>query len=201
MNSFGDDFFDGYGSLPPLMDPPSSSKPGSSFTDGGHNEFKSINTAPVSRSSDGNYHSYIPTTITNNHNFLHPPQTSNFHPQIQLQNQLLSYHTTPNPIYLHQGRSTTGAVGFGGNDQAILRALAGNNNETSTHENQCKVEQFSSNNQSMISRSQDTGLSTDMNTTEISSVLSKQDIVSGNRSYEDLDGPFNAELDTFWDNY
>ncbi|GLT78010.1 hypothetical protein SLA2020_495600 [Shorea laevis] len=71
---------------------------------------------------------------------------------------------------------------------------------TSGLERQCKVEQFSSNQSAMVSRSQDTGLSTDMNA-EISSVVSKQDVGS-NRSYDDLDGPSIgpiADLDCLWD--
>lgn len=52
---------------------------------------------------------------------------------------------------------------------------------------QCKVEQFSSN-QSIVSLSQDTGLSTDMNT-EISSVLSKHHDIGNNGSYEDPEAP------------
>lgn len=194
-SSFGDDFFANYASLPPLMDPPGSS----SFGNGGHqNEFKPMNTASTSSRSYN-----IPA---DNQNFLQPHQ-------IPIQNQIFSYHqnnNNPNPGYLHQGtiRSSTGAIsslmgaGFEGNgdDQAILRALAStshhhqqHNLESSSH---CKVEQFSSN-QSMISRSQDTGLSTDMNTTtEISSVVSKQD----NKSYDqDLDATSIAELDSFWD--
>lgn len=62
------------------------------------------------------------------------------------------------------------------------------------------MEQFSSNQSAMVSRSQDTGLSTDMNA-EISSVVSKQDVGS-NRSYDDLDGPSIgpiADLDCLWD--
>lgn len=194
-SSFGDDFFANYASLPPLMDPPGSS----SFGNGGHqNEFKPMNTASTSSRSYN-----IPA---DNQNFLQPHQ-------IPIQNQIFSYHqnnNNPNPGYLHQGtiRSSTGAIsslmgaGFEGNGdgQAILRALAStshhhqqHNLESSSH---CKVEQFSSN-QSMISRSQETGLSTDMNTTtEISSVVSKQD----NKSYDqDLDATSIAELDSFWD--
>ncbi|XP_031262548.1 NAC domain-containing protein 87-like [Pistacia vera] len=221
INSFGDDLLD-YSSLPPLMDPAyHSSKPGSSFTDN-ENEFKAINTASTSRSLDGNYLSNLHTNNNNNHQgFLHPPnstnyptQTSNFYPQIPISSNpsLLSYQSTPNPAgCLHQGlRNSSGAItsitgsGFGANDQAILRALAAGNESSKMENNPCKVEQFSSN-QSMVSRSQDTGLSTDMNTTEISSVVSKQDM-AGNTSYEDLEGPSVgcsiADLDSFyWEDY
>ncbi|KAL5767979.1 hypothetical protein ACOSQ2_014762 [Xanthoceras sorbifolium] len=199
MNSFGDDFFD-YSSLPPLMDTPpnysnniNNNRSSSSFADGDY-DFKGINNNHL-------------TNINNNNNFLQPQnttsnfqtQTSNYHPQIPVQNPHFSgYQTGPNPGYLHQGRTST--------DQAFLRALAANNNEPSKWDSQqCKVEQFSSN-QSMISRSQDTGLSTDMNTTEISSVVSKQvDNMGGTKSYEDhLEGPSIGsivDLDSFWGDY
>ncbi|XP_074379789.1 uncharacterized protein LOC141720971 [Apium graveolens] len=57
----------------------------------------------------------------------------------------------------------------------------------------CKVEQFSSN-QSMLSRSQDTGLSTDV-TTEISSAKNNRDDVGSFHEIED--GPL-SDLDSFW---
>lgn len=206
INSFGDDFLD-YSSLPPLMDPPNYSnnnRPSSSFSTDGDYDFKGLN----------NYH---PTTINNNNNnnfLVQPPSTSNFqtqttssnyHPQIPL---FSSYQTGLNPGYLHRGRSTS-------TDQDILRALVANNNDTSrwdkNNNQQCKVEQFSSNDQSMISRSQDTGLSTDMNTTEISSVVSKQvdnnnnNNMGATKSFEDhLEGPAIGsivDLDSFWGDY
>ncbi|XP_062003259.1 NAC domain-containing protein 46-like isoform X1 [Rosa rugosa] len=105
--------------------------------------------------------------------------------------------------------------------QAILRAMAAAKNsnhqiETSVttagsgglDSRQCKVEQYSSNNQSMFSVSQDTGLSTaDMNTTtEISSsVVSKQEIEVGssNTLYEDhLQSPSVvpiSDIEGLWD--
>ncbi|XP_044498363.1 NAC domain-containing protein 87 [Mangifera indica] len=208
INSLGDDLLD-YSSLPPLMDPAyNSSKPGSS----NENEFKHINTASFSRSSRGNYLSNLHTNMNNNsnndQNFLLPPnstnyptQTSEFYPQVAIS-------SNPNPAgYLPRGliRSSPGAItslatsGFGASDQAILWALAAGNERSQRENYQCKVEQFSSN-QSMVSRSQDTGLSTDMNTTEISSVVSKQDL-AGNKSCEDLDCSM-ADLDSFyWECY
>ncbi|KAJ8762763.1 hypothetical protein K2173_017578 [Erythroxylum novogranatense] len=205
-NSFGDDFMD-CPPLPPLMDLPSSSRPGSSFSDG-DSEFKEM----TSRSSDGNFFSYFSTSlISNNQSFVQPSSSSYqapgsmFHPQIPVSNPLL---TSPNtPGYLHQQRDhnlfqNLASSSYGGNNQILLRALAAdNNNETSASDNQCKVEQFSSN-QSMVSLSQDTGVSTDINTTEISSVLSKQDIRSNNKGYEDLETPSVGpigDLEYLWD--
>ncbi|EOY10726.1 hypothetical protein QUC31_009849 [Theobroma cacao] len=205
MNSFGDDLMD-YASLPPLMDPTYSNKAGSSFTDG-QNEFKAIDTTPMPRSSEGNYpgSSNFPT-MNNNQNFLQAPNnhyhqtgSSMFNPQIPIQNPILFHQGTPNSAYSHQGRTSGSAssnysTGFGGNDQAILRALAANNSaDTRKADRQCKVEQFSSN-QSMVSLSQDTGLSTEINNTEISSVLSKRMELGSSKSYEDIE-----DLGCLWD--
>ncbi|XP_022744564.1 NAC domain-containing protein 92-like [Durio zibethinus] len=190
MNSFGDDLMD-YASLPPLMDPTYSNKAGSSFTDG-ENEFKAINTGSMSRSPDGNYlgrSNNFPTM--NNQNFLQAPinhyQTgsSMFNPQIPIQN----------PIFFHQGTPSNSGTGFGSSDQAILRALAANSADTifPKSDRQCKVEQFSSN-QSMVSLSQDTGLSTEINNNEISSVVSKSIELGNSKSYDDME-----DLECFWD--
>ncbi|XVF06517.1 hypothetical protein REPUB_Repub06bG0055200 [Reevesia pubescens] len=197
MNSFGDDLMD-YASLPPLMDPTYSNKAGSSFTDG-ENEFKSINKTPMSRSSDGNYPGSFSFPTINNQNFLQAPNnhyqtgSSNiFKPQIPIQNPIFSHQGTQNSAYLHQGRSngvpSNSDTGFRGNDQAILRALAANSTDR-----QCKVEQFSSN-QSMVSLSQDTGLSTEINNNDISSVVSKNIELGSSKSYEDIE-----DLGCFWD--
>ncbi|KAJ6858344.1 NAC domain-containing protein 87-like isoform X1 [Populus alba x Populus x berolinensis] len=213
VNSFGDDFLD-YSSLPPFMDPLNyNSRPStSSFSGGDNNEFKAMAT----RSSDGNYFSNT-SMLNNNQNFVQPPNTSyqapnsSFHPQIPASNPLYTFQTsTPNmPGYLHQGKSSSNSFQnfqnsiFSDNEHSLLRSLARNSyREASGLEKQCKVERFSSN-QSMVSLSQDTGLSTDVNTTaEISSVVSKQEIGSHDKVFEDLEGPSAgpiADLDCLWD--
>jgi len=213
VNSFGDDFLD-YSSLPPFMDPLNyNSRPStSSFSGGDNNEFKAMAT----RSSDGNYFSNT-SMLNNNQNFVQPPNTSyqapssSFHPQIPSSNPLYTFQTsTPNmPGYLHQGKSSSNSFQnfqnsiFSDNEHSLLRSLARNSyREASGLEKQCKVERFSSN-QSMVSLSQDTGLSTDVNTTaEISSVVSKQEIGSHDKVFEDLEGPSAgpiADLDCLWD--
>ncbi|GMI79097.1 Arabidopsis NAC domain containing protein 87 [Hibiscus trionum] len=94
-----------------------------------------------------------------------------FNPQIPIQNPVFFHQGTSNSAYLHQGRTD-----FGRTDQAML----------SKANRPCKVEQFSSN-QSMVSLSQDTGLSTEINNNEISSVVSRNKIELGiNKSFEDL---------------
>jgi hypothetical protein len=184
MNSFGDDLLD-YSSLPPLMDPPFSntirpSPPYFSMRDQNHHQPLKQQDHKIFQLPTNNY-----TPITTNYQASNPslyPQTPSF-----------SFQANLNPGYLHQG------YGFGIAEQGVLRAAA-TNSGTSGLERPCKVEQFSSN-QSMVSRSQDTGVSTDMNA-EISSVVSKQDVGS-NRPYDDLDqgpsiGPI-PDLDCLWD--
>jgi hypothetical protein len=210
VNSFGDDFLD-YSSLPPFMDPLNyNSRPStSSFSGGDNNEFKEMAT----RSSDGNYFSNT-SMLNNNQNFAQPPNTnyqapnSSFHPQIPASNPLYTFQTSPNmPGYLHQGKSSSNSFQnfqnsiFSDNEHTLLRSLARNSyREASGLEKQCKVERFSSN-QSMVSLSQDTGLSTDVNTTtEISSVVSKQEIGSHNEFYESLEDPLAGPIaDYMWD--
>ncbi|GLT29341.1 hypothetical protein SLA2020_042140 [Shorea laevis] len=184
-----DDYLD-YSSLPPLMDPPpyttSSDHPSSSFLGGdGEDEFKVMSS---SRSTDGNYLSsnvMIPT----NQNLLQPaPNTgyqtgsSIYNPSIPPQNPLFPYQSSPNSTYLHQGRSVTG---FGGHDQAILRALA-----AKADTRQCKMEQFSSNQPSLVTLSQDTGLSTEIN----NEISSRNEIGSSKTYEEDMEG-----LECLWD--
>uniref|UniRef100_A0A2N9IYK1 NAC domain-containing protein n=1 Tax=Fagus sylvatica TaxID=28930 RepID=A0A2N9IYK1_FAGSY len=165
MNSFGDDLLD-CSSLPPLMDTPFSdttNKPGyiNIGEQGNTSSYFSITNHQQQQQDQKMFH--MPT---NNYTSYNPIPNPVFNPQTSVPNQY-PFSFQANPIYLHQGRSSTG---FGVNE-----------------DRQCKVEQFSSNqSMSMVSLSQDTGLSTavDMNT-EISSVVSKQD----NRSFDDLDGP------------
>ncbi|KAJ6744227.1 putative proteinC DOMAIN-CONTAINING PROTEIN 87 [Salix purpurea] len=212
MNSFGDDFLD-YSSLPPFMDVNQNSRPStSSFNGGDDNEFKAM----AEKSPDGNYFSST-SMLNNNQNFVHPantiyqaPDSSFQYPhQIPASNPLYNFQTNPNMAgYFHQGKICNSFANFQNssfcnNDQTLLRSLARNSyGGASGLEKQCKVEQFSSN-QSMVSLSQETGLSTDVNTnTEISSVVSKQEIGSHDKVFDDLEGPSAgpiADLDCLWD--
>lgn len=179
INSFGDDFLD-YSSLPPLMD--DHDQPSSSYL-GGNNNGGEDELKVLTRSSDGNYLNFP----NNNQNFLlHPnniPASSNIYHQIPLHNinsTHFPYQSTPNSAFLNQGR-------FAGPDQAILRALAAK--EDTNKQMQCKVEQYSSNQHSMVSLSQDTGLSTEINNNEISS----KNEIGSSKSYEDM-----ADLECLW---
>ncbi|KDP20281.1 hypothetical protein JCGZ_06867 [Jatropha curcas] len=201
-NSIGDDFLD-YSSLPPLMDTPlHSNRPSSSFNgDEDNYDYKTIKIS----SFDGNYLPHLSTSIINNNNnsnlqlqtqnpTYQTLQNSIFHPQISASNNpIFTFQTNPNMSGYFQNSS------FDGTNQTLLRALAGQGKE-------CKTEQYSSN-QSMATLSQETGLSTDVNTTtEISSVVSKQEIGSSKVYHDDLDhqGPSSsvgpiADLEVLWD--
>lgn len=96
---------------------------------------------------------------------------------------------------MHQGEN---------NDHGFLRACAAKKENISGLNKQCKMEQFSSNNQSVVSV--DTCLSNDRNTTDTSSVVSKHDIGGRNGAlYEDLEGPSSvaplSDLECLWDDY
>lgn len=222
VNSFGDDLFiDSDPSLPPLMDPVNYSnennRPGSSSFHDGEDKFKGTTVAPLARfMSDGNYlpyfpmnnhhqpqdHKSFPMLPTNNNNYFNnnygatlplsnPTPNSNLysHP-----NPISSFQASPYPAYLYQDKSTS-------SNSIPSFGFKGVHHETFGIERQCKVEQFSSNH-SMVTLSQDTGLSTDMNN-EISSVVSKHEMGSS-RNYDDFEGPSQSvgpmvDLDCLWD--
>ncbi|PIA48725.1 hypothetical protein AQUCO_01400944v1 [Aquilegia coerulea] len=132
-------------------------------------------------SSNNNY-----TMITNINT---PSKTNNYYPQIPFPNPLFSFQgSVVHSGYLQHQEKNNNSVGP--HDQAILRPLTANNDSQLLRQ-YCKVEQYSSN-QSILSMSQDTGLSTDVNTEISSSVASKHDM-GGNRSYEDFEGPSSSE--------
>lgn len=215
MNSFGDDLVD-CSSLPPLMDIPSFSnteRHGDNNVEGTPSYFsmrenrlmqlKHLDQKIFQLPASNNYN---PVT-TYQASFNHPTINPVLYPQISAgPNPPFSFQANPNPGYLLQGKTTSiprvtdTAYGYGIAGHGILRAIEANDNGKSGVERLCKVEQFSSN-QSLVSLSQDTGLSTDINT-EISSVVSKQDVGSNYRSYEVLEGPAVgpvADLECLWD--
>lgn len=227
INSIGDDLL-AYSSLPPLMDPPYANTNTNNNT-----------TNPISSTKSQSEGYYLPSFSINNHNqlLIKPEEDHNRTYEIPSINYTSSFNqannlnNNVNPIsqpsnmfseyYLHQNRiiknsimPSVAASGFvttatnnnNSYDQAILRAFAAKNNEHLLMDNnkQCKMEQFSSN------HSQDTGLSNDRNTTDTSSVVSKQDNNINGRSnralYEDLEGPSSvaplSDLECIqWDDY
>ncbi|XXG50962.1 hypothetical protein AAC387_Pa02g4846 [Persea americana] len=214
MNSFGDDMLDSP-SLPPLYDPPffNTNRPDSSFIEGNVDPGKNAITS--SSASDGTYMSYFSTgmedqqdhkillsnnqsQIKNQGNQCVPPPNPVGYPPTTLSNPLLSIPGSDNLGYLHQVMRNNSIPnfpisGYGSPHMVMLSAINGG---ASGLKRQCKVEQFS--NQSMVS--QDTGVSTDVNT-ETSSVASKHEIGSSSGYYEDFEGPSSAgpvDLDCFW---
>nr|WLK83179.1 NAC protein 5 [Casuarina equisetifolia] len=195
INSFGEDLLD-CTSLPPLMDPSFSNaiRPSSHFS------MRENQHQPLHQQDQKIFHqppnNYTPITT-------YQPFNPSLYQQTSGPNPSFSFQVNPNPVYLHQGRSSSipgvaDTYGFGVTEPGILRSMASNSGKSDL-ERQCKVEPFSSN-QSMVSRSQDTGLSTDMNN-EISSVVSKHDVGSS-RPYDDLEAPSIspiAELEGLWD--
>ncbi|OWM73243.1 NAC domain-containing protein 87-like [Punica granatum] len=184
-NSYIDDDMLDYCSTspPPLIDPTCSSGPTSSgFTDAiKDNEFKFKgmgNTINLSSSSS------MPQSLDGNY-FYFPPRSTELQDQMVYHNnnysQMMSMMLM-NPISSYQG---SGSI----NPGLLHRGQMGGQN--------CKVEQFSSKHDySMVSLSQDTSLSTDVNTTaEISS--SKQEnlgLTSNNNNIEDI-----SDVACLWD--
>lgn len=205
MNSIGDDLLD-YSTLPPLMDPSYGNtnddfKGTKSQSDGYYLPTFSINSnnqllikpeEQQNHRTTTTYDHQIPTinyNISNQSNLNNPIGNTLSQPQIRIQNPNFPFQKNNSDYLVHQNnrmKSSMPTSTFATNnqvDQAFLRAYLAKNNE-------CKMEQFSSN------HSQDTGLSNDT-----SSVVSKQ-----NRAlYEDhLEGPSSSvaplsDLECLWD--
>ncbi|KAL6997433.1 hypothetical protein U1Q18_007559 [Sarracenia purpurea var. burkii] len=214
MNSFVDDLLD-YTCMPPLMEPPYSinerRRGGSSFSDE-EDEIKGKATDSSPRASDyGDYQLSHWTSNDNRFSFQacllsNPTPTSRpdsiFYPQIQLPNY---GYELQNQQRMGMLPNIAGSSGFKltTDDQPILRGLAlavkDGGNDIDEIERQCKIEQYSSN-QSMVSVSQDTGLSTDM-TADTSSVISKKLEMGSSSGYDDLEDPSVgpiSDLDYLW---
>lgn len=215
MNSFVEGLLDNT-SLPPLMDSPYSNNTNGIVTNN-EDDFKGTTiTTTSTRSSGGNSFSYFPTnqiqiqqqqnnymtnfnptnyqTSTPSTNNYQIPNSIFYSPNgIPIPNANFPYQGSSTPLgYLHRQRVNNSLSSFSG--LANYQQTAANQ----ALERPLKVEQFSSN-QSMVSRSQDTGLSTDL-TAEISS---KQEVDRSQQSYGDIDGRPNlvaplSDLDSFW---
>ena len=196
MNSLGDDLLD-CSSLPPLMDPPftNTDMPGYS----GGDEFKGATLQP---SSDGYYH---PNFSINNSN----------HNQVMIgkAEDSRNYEITPNyyhtnninplshaqiggiqnpSLRLQQNNALLGGVGVGG----VIK----NENMSWGVDKQCNMEH------SVVSVSQDTGLSNDINTETSSAVSMRRDIGRNKAVYEEdlIQAPSLGplpDLDYLWDDY
>ncbi|KAF8399506.1 hypothetical protein HHK36_015373 [Tetracentron sinense] len=106
---------------------------------------------------------------------------------------IFSKTSLPNSLYSVHGAPNLGILQYPGSvlmhDQSILRTLL--ESHGSSMKQSCKTEM------EMVSISQETSLTTDMNT-EISSVVSNQE--RGRRAFDDHEGPYTGpvDLDCLW---
>lgn len=200
VDSFGDDLLD-CPSLPPLVDLPNKNDScysngdqdgmikGSStrFSDGNHRHHyfsTSMNGPQLQKQQDQKGFLLSPNNVHTTSNYQaslsNPTPNPIFYPQVSAPNPLFPFQPSPTHAYPHWNICSSLS-------SFPATAVRDHGAQNSGIQRQCKVEQFSSNH-SMVSLSQDTGLSTDINT-EISSVLSKHHDMGNNGSYEDLEVP------------
>ncbi|KAK1397605.1 NAC domain-containing protein [Heracleum sosnowskyi] len=192
MDSFVEGLLDST-SLPPLMESPYATSADINGTTNtittahGLQDSKGTTIYPPSyfRSSDGKFTNQMQMQ---QHSYMAP--TGLNHPSSQT-TQFYTYDQAPNTMFYSQNVNfpyqASSSLGNYLQQQRFNNSIPGNR--------QCKVEQYSSN----LTRSQDTGLSTDV-TTEISS---KQQVDRSKPTYnEDAEGTSAgrlADLDSFWD--
>ncbi|KAK7267083.1 hypothetical protein RIF29_19747 [Crotalaria pallida] len=219
MNSIGDDLLD-FSLLPPLMDPSYGINT---------NDFKCTN-QPSSSSSKPSSDIYYPPNflINNNQNqnmmVMKPEEHRTYEIPINntINNQVINLSDSPimwsNTLSHHQPQvqiqNSSSTSTFNAKMLSDYYEHQGKNNNKENmmlssvlNNMKCKMEQFSSNNQSVVSVSQDTCLSNDRNT-DTSSVVSKHDIGRNNNGalYDDLEVPSSSvvaplsDLECLWDN-
>ncbi|KAK1319292.1 hypothetical protein QJS10_CPB04g00649 [Acorus calamus] len=175
VSSFVNELLDSQSSLPPLSDNNNNNNSNTfNFNDYNNNANNSEFELDFKNLSDLFQIPYYPSMDLPN---LKPAA---LHPQFHMPNPPLPITTFP---------SSSNALIYHSQAATVLRGP-------------CKVEQYS--NHSLVSASQDTGLSTDRNVTaEISSVLSKHEIGSCDRSYEDIEGPSSSSgpVENMWRRY
>lgn len=193
INSSVDDDLSG-GSLPPLVDPAYSSGPSSSFTDAENNEVKgTAHSSSISKSADANF-PYYNVPSNRSHNLLVNKHPSSSHPLMPQSNFTMPYNQVQNPNFFPVRVSPINPSCMNQLETVIRPGLL-----------QCKVEPHLS--QSIASgRSQETGLSTDMNPEVTSSAAGSKQEVASNGLLDDLIngsfvGPINSSdiLDFSWD--
>ncbi|XP_043707577.1 NAC domain-containing protein 100-like [Telopea speciosissima] len=183
LSSFGDELARSL--LPPLMDSPSySSKIKSDEAEPSHVTCFSIPMEGQKNQEEASDY------------FNYPLYASSANPSdMSPASLLMSKFSLPNSFYAPQGAPNLGNLQYQGSlsmqDQAILRALLGNHGTS--------MKQSSKVEREMVSISQDTGLTTDMNN-EISSVVSNHEM--GRSSFEDHEDPSTSggpvDLDCLW---
>lgn len=197
-----DDLLDYCSSSPPhLVDParsigPTSSGFGAAIEDKGfklegvnnNTNICSSSSSAVPRSADGNYF-YFPSRSNE-------PQNQTVHHSGNYSQAITTMMMNPIVSYRYPPAASSGAFqGPGSIDPRLLSQR----DQITRQQQCCKVEQFSSNHESVVSLSQDTSLSTDVNntttTTEISS--SKHEnfgmLTGDSNSIEDI-----ADIDCLW---
>ncbi|PON63891.1 NAC domain containing protein [Parasponia andersonii] len=199
INSLGvDDMLDCSNSLPPLTEDPPYNP---SYRN--DDDFKEATT--ISTSSEGATHHHLNYFSQQNPKIHHQSPINNLYSQM--------IPIIPNSSYNNYflGNSSLGYLQQGKVSSLIPNNLQMDHCFGNSNDRQCKVEQFSNNmsNQSMVSVSQDTGLSADMNnTTEISSVVSEQaDMGRPSYDHQGFDqphpsssvGPMSEFDQVFWD--
>ncbi|PIA62792.1 hypothetical protein AQUCO_00200662v1 [Aquilegia coerulea] len=177
LSSFDDEL--GPSLLPPLMDPsPYSSKNKPIVT----SEVTTNHVTCFSNSMEGQKNQEEMIDCFNSPLFSAPTINNNPSDNLIQPSFLFSKFSLPNSIYSSQSHSNLPNFQYQGSnfiqDQAILRALL--DNHGSTMKQSCKTER------EMISISQETSLTTDMNT-EISSVMSNHEM--GRQSFHDQQDP------------
>ncbi|KAK4272297.1 hypothetical protein QN277_020873 [Acacia crassicarpa] len=204
INSLGDDLLD-CSSLPPLMDPP----------------FKCTNPSPQpissSKPSDGYY---APNLSIINNNNQQPQQQLMMKPQAMMMpnnnNYTINHQANSNfyPHQIHQIQNPTSSFSFNNNpgylmsNDQFLRAFSANNGGGDGGglfglDKLCKTEPLvsTSGNQSVVSVSQDTGVSNDINT-DTSSAVSKLHMGKNKELYDYLEAPSTgplSDLECLWD--
>ncbi|KAG8367522.1 hypothetical protein BUALT_Bualt16G0080600 [Buddleja alternifolia] len=204
IDSFVDHLLDSSPTLPPLTDYSNEIRATSSTFATDEQQFKPNNITPSRIFAMNNHYLQMQN---DQKPFFVPPQNYTFNTNNPFSSQI----ALPNSISPHQGSSSLGYnhhqdglssmiagpgypmnFPFTGSDQANLRLMAP------------KMEHFSTNN-SMMSQSQDTGLSTDqmaLANNEISSVHSKDDVESKKPYDQELEGisfsPSISDLDSLW---
>lgn len=190
LSSFGDEMGMGRSLLPPLMDPsPFSSKNKTVASDATHVTCFSnpMEVQKIQGEMMDCYNSSLFSATPGN-----PSDTNNF-PQSPF---MFSKFSLPNSIYSNQSHSNLPSFSYQGcnliQDQAILRALL--DNHGSTMKQNCKTER------DMVSVSQDTGLTTEMNP-EISSVVSNHEMGRpsfGDQQHNPSPSTDPVDLDCLW---
>lgn len=206
VDSLVNHFLDSPSSLPGLMEMNSADE-NSNFTNG-EEEIKCPNSS-IPRAANENFTFNVSSSsgFNNQRGKMAQYQPYNNIPNMNYYQPSSSNSSPPNPIFYPQ--NTYHNIEFAYQNQEIRPGnfpgpgFIQSSNQGAIRRD-CKLEQFSTNN-SMVSHSQDTGLSTDFGPPEISSVVSKppENNFGHEKAFEGLEflsnDPNLAEFDSLWD--